>query len=75
MVYNQDSSRLLQHAIDTAEGRHPEPLLSELGVVLPPMPQRGEVDFIYGGKTFSTCKQPSSNICILQDHHVKVFLG
>ncbi|KAI1794705.1 S-adenosyl-L-methionine-dependent methyltransferase [Ganoderma leucocontextum] len=57
VVYNQDTSRLLQHAIDMVEGHHPEPLQSQLGVELPPMPQRGEVDFIYGGppcQSFST---------------------
>ena len=53
MVYNQDTNTLLQHAIEVAEGHAPEALLDELGHKLPPMPQRGEVDFIYGGKTFS----------------------
>ncbi|KII89181.1 hypothetical protein PLICRDRAFT_160365 [Plicaturopsis crispa FD-325 SS-3] len=49
-VYNQCSNLLLQHAIDTAEGKKPMPLTTEHGdVTLPPMPKPGEVDFIYGG--------------------------
>lgn len=51
VVYCQSSNALLKHAIDTAEGRSSSPLrCSNDDEVLPPMPQRGEVDFIYGGK-------------------------
>ena len=53
IVYAQDTSTLLQHAVDTAEGRKPEPLRSKMGVKLPRMPKRGEVDFIYGGEPLS----------------------
>ena len=50
-VYDLCSSCLLQHAIDSAGGKNPPPLRSSDGSKkLPSMPQRGEVDFIYGGK-------------------------
>ena len=55
---------LLQHAIDVVEGHQPGPLLSQLGDVLPPIPQRGEVDFIYGGKTNLIHKQIVINLLL-----------
>ncbi|KAG9318606.1 hypothetical protein JVU11DRAFT_699 [Chiua virens] len=49
-VYNQCTNLCLQHAIDIAENKKLEPLLSlDDGTPLPPMPKPGEVDFIYGG--------------------------
>ena len=50
VVYNESSNLLLQQAIDTAEGRNPPPLMGKGGDQLPPMPQKGEVDFIFGGQ-------------------------
>ncbi|EGO21115.1 hypothetical protein SERLADRAFT_417509 [Serpula lacrymans var. lacrymans S7.9] len=49
-VYNQCTNVLLQHAIDTHEGKNPKPLKGiHSGKVLPGMPKPGDVDFIYGG--------------------------
>ncbi|KAF8643762.1 hypothetical protein AX16_008781 [Volvariella volvacea WC 439] len=50
VVYCQDSNLLLRHAIDTHEGKDPQPLRSNNGKSLcPAMPPKGSVDFIYGG--------------------------
>lgn len=50
VVYNESSNCLLQHAIDAAEGRNPTPLRGKgNNEELPPMPQKGDVEFIYGG--------------------------
>lgn len=51
-VYCQDSSRLLQHTIDVHQGKNIPPLKSNDDKICPPMPNRGEVDFIFGGKIF-----------------------
>lgn len=40
---------MLQHAVESFEGRKPQPLYTELGERIKPMPKPGEVDFIYGG--------------------------
>ncbi|KAG5645074.1 hypothetical protein DXG03_007164 [Asterophora parasitica] len=48
-VYCQDSSTLLQHAINTGAGKRPPPLLSNQGTRLPLMPRKYEVDMISGG--------------------------
>ncbi|KAF5373890.1 hypothetical protein D9758_000794 [Tetrapyrgos nigripes] len=53
-VYCQDTNALLQHAIETHEGRNPDPLPSNLRgrslkSMCPKMPKKGEVDIIYGG--------------------------
>ncbi|KAI0636601.1 S-adenosyl-L-methionine-dependent methyltransferase [Trametes polyzona] len=51
-VYNQCTNKLLEHAVETAAGLAPEPLWSldhAAPQVLPPLPQPGEVDFIFGG--------------------------
>ncbi|KAI0064526.1 S-adenosyl-L-methionine-dependent methyltransferase [Artomyces pyxidatus] len=50
-VYNQCTNMLLQHAIDIRDGKNPAALKSNLDkkTRLPPMPQPGDVDFIYGG--------------------------
>lgn len=42
---------LLQHAIDTHDGKLRDPLrsLRDRKVALPAMPKPGEVDFVYGG--------------------------
>lgn len=48
-VYCQDTSRLLQHTIDEHQGKNPPPLQSNDNKICPPMPNRGEVDFIFGG--------------------------
>ncbi|EJF66181.1 S-adenosyl-L-methionine-dependent methyltransferase [Dichomitus squalens LYAD-421 SS1] len=61
LVYNQNTSTLLQHVVDTAEGHHPRPLVSKTGTNLPPMPQRGEVDFIYGGPPCQSFSQINHN--------------
>ena len=51
VVYCQSTNGMLRHAIDTANGLSPPPLTSnENMTALPPMPQRGEVDFIFGGE-------------------------
>ena len=52
VVYNQNTCTLLQDIVDTAEGRRPAPLRSKTGPKVPPFPQRGEVDIIFGGKQF-----------------------
>lgn len=51
VVFNQCSNLLLQHAIDTHDGKKPEPLrsLHDGKTALPPMPRPGDVDFVYGG--------------------------
>ncbi|PSR77616.1 hypothetical protein PHLCEN_2v7806 [Hermanssonia centrifuga] len=52
VVYNQCVNACLKHAVDTEEGKSPEPLPSlnkRVREKLPPMPKPGEVDFIYGG--------------------------
>ncbi|KAI8989795.1 S-adenosyl-L-methionine-dependent methyltransferase [Trametes punicea] len=64
IVYNQCSNKLLEHAIHTAKGLSPKPLRSLDGaecMELPPMPQPGEVDFIYGG--------PPCQSFSLMNHH------
>ncbi len=48
-VYNGDVNMLLKHAIETSQGKRPKPLTTVEGLAMPPMPKRGEVDFIYGG--------------------------
>ncbi|KAF9013919.1 S-adenosyl-L-methionine-dependent methyltransferase [Cyathus striatus] len=49
-MYCQDTCVLLKHAIETSEGKNPNPLLSNDGKTFcPPMPEKGEVDFIFGG--------------------------
>lgn len=51
IVYCQDTNLLLKHAIEMHEGQDPEPLLSNDGkTYCKPMPKKGEVDFVYGGK-------------------------
>ncbi|KAI0780552.1 S-adenosyl-L-methionine-dependent methyltransferase [Trametes elegans] len=63
-VYNQCSNKLLEHAIQTAKGVKVSPLKSldtTTHVLLPPMPQPGEVDFIYGG--------PPCQSFSLMNHH------
>ncbi|KAI0723866.1 S-adenosyl-L-methionine-dependent methyltransferase [Cerioporus squamosus] len=67
VMFNQSSNCLLEHAIKMAEGRSPCALYSIGGAKaeeLPSLPQRGEVDFIYGGppcQSFSMmnhCRRP-----------------
>jgi DNA (cytosine-5)-methyltransferase 1 len=49
-VYNVDTSEALQNAIDQESGKVALPLRNlHDNTLLPPMPRRGEVDFIYGG--------------------------
>lgn len=52
LVYNQDSSTLLQQALAKDNGKNPPPLLSKDGKThCPEMPQKGcQVDFIFGGQ-------------------------
>jgi DNA (cytosine-5)-methyltransferase 1 len=52
LVYNQDSSILLQQALGKDNGKNPPPLLSKDGKThCPEMPQKGsQVDFIFGGQ-------------------------
>lgn len=53
IVYSQCSNKLLEHAIGLAQDSTLPPLRSldpEVSECLPPLPQPGEVDFIYGGK-------------------------
>lgn len=49
IVYDQDASILLDHAVQTEHGKHPHKLKSHDGIYLENMPKKGEVDFIYGG--------------------------
>ncbi|KAI0672839.1 S-adenosyl-L-methionine-dependent methyltransferase [Trametes maxima] len=66
IVYNQCSNKLLNHAIQTHKGFPPEPLQSldsTASSTLPPMPQPGEVDFIFGG--------PPCQSFSLMNHHRK----
>ncbi|KAA1469421.1 S-adenosyl-L-methionine-dependent methyltransferase [Dentipellis sp. KUC8613] len=65
-VYNQCCNLLLQHAVETYEGKDCPPLVSlhDGKTILPPMPQPGEVDFIYGGLP---CQSYS-----MANHHKKV---
>ena len=49
IVYDQDASILLDHAVQTEYGKHPRKLKSHDGTYLENMPKKGEVDFIYGG--------------------------
>ena len=54
-VYNQDCNVLLEHAIQSHNGRKLNPLESrDGGKQLPPMPQPGEVDLICGGEHHQT---------------------
>lgn len=63
VVYCQDSSLLLKHAIETEGGKNPGPLPSNhTNTPCPPMPKRNEVDFIFGGATFSYVTQHYSDI-------------
>ncbi|KAF8261693.1 S-adenosyl-L-methionine-dependent methyltransferase [Lactarius quietus] len=49
-VYNQDCNLLLEHAIETNNGKKLPPLRSlDDGQPLPPLPRPGEVDLICGG--------------------------
>jgi hypothetical protein len=50
IVYNVDASGALQNAIDQQLGKTTNPLVNiRDGSPLPPMPKRGDVDFIFGG--------------------------
>ncbi|KAI9459440.1 S-adenosyl-L-methionine-dependent methyltransferase [Lactarius psammicola] len=50
-VYNQDCNILLEHAIETDNGKKLAPLRSlDDGRPLPPLPKPGEVDLICGGQ-------------------------
>ncbi|KAH0545257.1 hypothetical protein FGG08_000711 [Glutinoglossum americanum] len=48
-VYNQDANLLLNRAIKEEAGSRLEELIDFQGKKTPPMPKRGEVEFIYGG--------------------------
>ncbi|KAL0581108.1 hypothetical protein V5O48_000897 [Marasmius crinis-equi] len=50
-VYCQDVNSLLRHAIETREGKNPKSLQSKYSSksACPEMPERGDVDVIYGG--------------------------
>lgn len=48
-VYNQDANMLLDHTSRRDQGLEVETLRDLCGKRLPPMPKKGEVDFIYGG--------------------------
>ncbi|KAL6300510.1 S-adenosyl-L-methionine-dependent methyltransferase [Sparassis latifolia] len=67
IIYNQCTNLLLRHAIDTAEGKEREPLKDlrpgDSAMSLPPMPKRGEVDFVYGG--------PPCQSFSMMNHHKK----
>lgn len=65
LVYNQDSSTLLQQALAKDNGKNPPPLLSKDGKThCPEMPQKGcQVDFIFGG--------PPCQSFSLANHHRK----
>ncbi len=48
-VYNEDVNRLLHQARKEEAGIATKPLRGRNGKVMPKMPKRGEVDFLYGG--------------------------
>jgi hypothetical protein len=54
VVYCQDSSALLKHAVAVMNNEDPPPLLSKDGQSLcPPMPKKtDQIDFIFGGRKF-----------------------
>ncbi|KAF9535246.1 S-adenosyl-L-methionine-dependent methyltransferase [Crepidotus variabilis] len=51
IVYCQDSSKLLKHAVDVMNNKNPDALPSKDGKTLcPPMPKKSDgIDFIFGG--------------------------
>lgn len=72
LVYNQDSSTLLQQALAKDSGKNPPPLLSKDGKThCPEMPQKGcQVDFIFGGQYQLLSESISSRQSHLQALHV-----
>lgn len=62
IVYCQDSSLLLQHAIHTHEKKRPERLRSNDGKTFcQPMPAKGEVDIIFGGPPCQSFSRANHN--------------
>ena len=57
LVYCQDSSALLKHAVAVMNDEGPPPLLSKDGETMcPTMPKKNDqIDFIFGGKKFDSC--------------------
>jgi DNA (cytosine-5)-methyltransferase 1 len=57
LVYCQDSSVLLKHAVAVMNDEEPAPLLSKDGQTMcPPMPKKNDqIDFIFGGREFDSC--------------------
>ncbi|KAK0441911.1 S-adenosyl-L-methionine-dependent methyltransferase [Armillaria borealis] len=61
IVYDQDASILLDHAVQTEYGKHPRKLKSHDGTYLENMPKKGEVDFIYGGPPCQSFSKANHN--------------
>ena len=72
IVYNQCSNLLLSNALAAFEGESVAPLYNlQEGPnrkLLPPLPKRGEVDFIYGGP-------PCQGYSRMNHHPVRAFTG
>ncbi|KAK0484022.1 hypothetical protein IW261DRAFT_994609 [Armillaria novae-zelandiae] len=61
IVYDQDASLLLDHAVQTEYGKPPHKLKSHDGTYLENMPKKGEVDFIYGGPPCQSFSRANHN--------------
>ncbi|KAK0239761.1 hypothetical protein EDD85DRAFT_949593 [Armillaria nabsnona] len=61
IVYDQDASILLDHAVQTEYDKHPHKLKSHDGTYLENMPKKGEVDFIYGGPPCQSFSKANHN--------------
>ncbi|KAL5350845.1 hypothetical protein ACLOAV_004416 [Pseudogymnoascus australis] len=64
-VYNENANTLLQRAIQEERGTTTGVMKDLQGKPMPPMPKRGEIDFLYGGppcQDFSGCNRaPKAN--------------
>ncbi|KFY81710.1 hypothetical protein V500_11158 [Pseudogymnoascus sp. VKM F-4518 (FW-2643)] len=64
-VYNENANTLLQRAIQEERGTATGVMKDLQGKPMPPMPKRGEIDFLYGGppcQDFSGCNRvPKAN--------------
>ncbi|KAK0196767.1 S-adenosyl-L-methionine-dependent methyltransferase [Armillaria mellea] len=61
IVYDQDASILLDHAVQTEYGKNPRKLKSHNATYLENMPQKGDVDFIYGGPPCQSFSKANHN--------------
>ncbi|KAG7448097.1 S-adenosyl-L-methionine-dependent methyltransferase [Guyanagaster necrorhizus] len=61
IVYDQDASILLDHAVQTEGGKYPRKLKSHDGTYLENMPKKGDVDLIYGGPPCQSFSKANHN--------------